>query len=97
MTGNATPAESIGVAISGAGRIGRLHARLIAREVPGLHVAGITDVNEVAARQLADELGVPVFDDSTQAVLLSQAVHESWPTDRLDAALQAYDKRRMTR
>jgi len=34
---------------------------------------------------------------ASQAALLSQAVTESWPTDRLDAALQAYDKRRMTR
>jgi len=34
---------------------------------------------------------------ASQAALLSQAVNESWPTDRLDAALQAYDKRRMTR
>ncbi|MBU6278401.1 MAG: phytanoyl-CoA dioxygenase family protein [Actinomycetales bacterium] len=34
---------------------------------------------------------------ASQAVLLSQAVTESWPTDRLDAALQAYDERRMTR
>jgi len=34
---------------------------------------------------------------ASQAALLSQAVNESWPTDRLDAALQAYDERRMTR
>jgi len=34
---------------------------------------------------------------ASQAALLSQAVTESWPTDRLDAALQAYDERRMTR
>lgn len=73
MTGDTTNQTStnhasIGIAISGAGRIGRLHARLIAREVPGLHVAGVTDVNEGAAQELADELGVPVFADSAQAV-----------------------------
>jgi len=34
---------------------------------------------------------------ASQAALLSQAVNESWPTDRLDAALQAYDERRMNR
>lgn len=34
---------------------------------------------------------------ASQAALLSQAVNESWPTDRLDAALQTYDERRMTR
>lgn len=34
---------------------------------------------------------------ASQAALLSQAVNESWPTDLLDAALQTYDERRMTR
>ena len=68
-----SPEPSIGVAISGAGRIGRLHARLIAREVPGLHVAGVTDVVASAAQDLADELSVPVFQDNAEA-LASQSV-----------------------
>lgn len=68
MTLTHQAALSIGIAICGAGRIGRLHARLIAREVPGLHVAGVTDVNQSAAQELADELAVPVFANTEQAV-----------------------------
>ncbi|MFM8351844.1 MAG: Gfo/Idh/MocA family oxidoreductase, partial [Actinomycetales bacterium] len=68
MTLTHQAAPSIGIAICGAGRIGRLHARLIAREVPGLHVAGVTDVNQSAAQELADELAVPVFTNTEQAV-----------------------------
>jgi myo-inositol 2-dehydrogenase/D-chiro-inositol 1-dehydrogenase len=52
----------IGIGILGAGRMGSIHARVIARSVPEARIAGIADVNLEAARQLAGELGeVPVF------------------------------------
>ena len=50
----------IRIGLVGAGRIGRLHARLIAFDVPGLVLAGVYDLSEEAARRLGDELGVAV-------------------------------------
>jgi myo-inositol 2-dehydrogenase/D-chiro-inositol 1-dehydrogenase len=43
----------------GAGRMGSIHARLIARSVPEAHLVGIADVNLPAARRLAAGLGGP--------------------------------------
>lgn len=43
----------------GAGRMGSIHARLIAAMVPEAHLAGIADVNVESARRLAAEVGEP--------------------------------------
>jgi myo-inositol 2-dehydrogenase/D-chiro-inositol 1-dehydrogenase len=52
----------VGIGIVGAGRMGSIHARLIARRVPEAILVGIADVNLPAAQRLADNLGgVPVF------------------------------------
>jgi myo-inositol 2-dehydrogenase/D-chiro-inositol 1-dehydrogenase len=45
------------IAVLGAGRIGRLHAELLARQVPGAELAGVYDVNPLLARELAAQLG----------------------------------------
>lgn len=50
-------------AVLGAGRIGRLHARNIARRVAGLELAVVADPSAEARRQIRDELGVAVADD----------------------------------
>jgi myo-inositol 2-dehydrogenase/D-chiro-inositol 1-dehydrogenase len=50
----------IRVGLLGAGRIGRLHARLLAREVPGLRLSAVYDVNSDAAAAVSRELGVGV-------------------------------------
>lgn len=50
----------IRVGVLGAGRIGRLHARLIAREVPGLALGAIFDVDPETAAAVAGELGAEV-------------------------------------
>jgi hypothetical protein len=42
-----------------AGRMGSIHARLIARSVPEALLVGIADVNLPAAQRLAGELGGP--------------------------------------
>lgn len=49
----------IGIGVVGAGRMGSIHARLIARSVPDATVAGIADLNLPAARRLAEEVGDP--------------------------------------
>lgn len=48
------------VAVIGCGRIGRLHAGLIARDVPGLVLACVADAMPLAAQAAAAETGVGV-------------------------------------
>jgi myo-inositol 2-dehydrogenase/D-chiro-inositol 1-dehydrogenase len=51
--------QRIGIGVVGAGRMGSIHARLIARSVPEARLVGIADVNLMAAQRLAEELGGP--------------------------------------
>ena len=51
-------AAPIGIAVLGTGRIGRLHAGLIAREVPGARLVVVSDVNPESAQACAADLGV---------------------------------------
>ena len=51
--------QRVGIGVVGAGRMGSIHARLIARTVPEAHLVGIADVNLPAAQRLAGELGGP--------------------------------------
>jgi myo-inositol 2-dehydrogenase/D-chiro-inositol 1-dehydrogenase len=53
-----TPTRRIGVI--GVGRIGRMHADLLARRVPGAAVAVVHDAHADSARAVGAELGVPV-------------------------------------
>lgn len=46
------------IGVMGCGRIGRMHAELIARQVPGAEVAAVYDVVDDAAAAVAQELGV---------------------------------------
>jgi myo-inositol 2-dehydrogenase/D-chiro-inositol 1-dehydrogenase len=48
------------VGVIGVGRIGRMHAELLARQVPDAAVGAIYDVHGDAAQLVADELRVPV-------------------------------------
>jgi myo-inositol 2-dehydrogenase/D-chiro-inositol 1-dehydrogenase len=50
----------IRIGFLGVGRIGSMHARLVAREVPGLETASVFDVNEEVATEVAQELGVEI-------------------------------------
>ena len=63
----------IRIGLVGTGRIGRMHARLIAREVPGLSLASVFDVGTASATEVAAELGVPAA-TSTDALMTSPAV-----------------------
>ncbi len=51
------------VGVIGAGRIGRLHAELLQREVPGAVVVAVSDVVAEAAERLARSLGDAVASD----------------------------------
>jgi myo-inositol 2-dehydrogenase/D-chiro-inositol 1-dehydrogenase len=55
------------IALIGAGRIGQIHARNIARH-PGAHLKWISDVNRDASRALAKELGAEATGDAGHAI-----------------------------
>jgi myo-inositol 2-dehydrogenase / D-chiro-inositol 1-dehydrogenase len=55
----ATAVLPLRVGVIGVGRIGRMHAGLLAREVPGAAVGAVYDAHEPLAREVASELGVP--------------------------------------
>jgi predicted dehydrogenase len=62
-------AARIGLAIIGAGRMGRGHARLIAAGAPEMRIVAIGDIDGAAARGLADEIGgATAFDDPSAAI-----------------------------
>lgn len=46
---------TVRIAVAGVGRIGRMHAGIIARDIEGAALAGVFDVNAEAAEQVADE------------------------------------------
>jgi myo-inositol 2-dehydrogenase / D-chiro-inositol 1-dehydrogenase len=50
----------LGIGIVGVGRIGAMHARLLASQVPGAALAAVNDAMPEAARAVGEELGVPV-------------------------------------
>ncbi len=49
--------SSVRIGVLGCGRIGRMHAELIARQVPSTQLAAVYDVVEAAAAAVAGELG----------------------------------------
>ncbi|MFH1468326.1 MAG: inositol 2-dehydrogenase [Pseudomonadota bacterium] len=62
------------VAVLGAGRIGRVHARTIATRVPGARVLAVADPHFEAAEALAAELGVPRAEADPLALIHDPAV-----------------------
>jgi myo-inositol 2-dehydrogenase / D-chiro-inositol 1-dehydrogenase len=55
-----TAVAPVRIGVIGVGRIGRMHAELLTRRIPGAAVAAVYDANEPAARDVADELGLHV-------------------------------------
>ncbi len=54
----------IGLAVFGAGRIGAVHARNVANQVPEATLIGVADINREAARQLVADVGVGRVDEA---------------------------------
>ena len=83
------------IGVMGCGRIGRMHAELIARQVPGAEVAAVYDVIDDAAAALAQELGVRqaaepaevIESDDVDAVAICTSTHTH--IDLLIASAQA--------
>ena len=56
------------IGVIGTGRIGRIHARHL-RDLPGVSLAALTDIDSDSARSLASDLGGAVVRESAQQVL----------------------------
>ena len=54
--------------VLGTGRIGRMHAELVARRVPGVTLAAVYDVNAEAATTVAASLSVPAAHDARELI-----------------------------
>jgi myo-inositol 2-dehydrogenase / D-chiro-inositol 1-dehydrogenase len=67
-----TAVAPLRIGVIGTGRIGRLHAELLARRVPGVALGPVYDVFAAAARDLGQALGAPVA-LSVEEVLESDA------------------------
>ena len=60
---SATTTGTLRIGVIGVGRIGRMHAALLQRQIPGATVASVHDPNEEFAREIAGLLGVPAAAD----------------------------------
>jgi myo-inositol 2-dehydrogenase/D-chiro-inositol 1-dehydrogenase len=95
MEATATAIAPLRIGVIGVGRIGRMHAGLLARQVPGAAVACVYDEHGESARSVADELGVPATDsvgellaaDDTDAVAICSSTDTH--ADLLVAAAEA--------
>ncbi len=62
-------AHTLKLGLIGAGRIGRLHAKLLTTSIPAATVMMVADVFEESARQCAESYHIPSFSRDYQAVL----------------------------
>jgi predicted dehydrogenase len=93
---NAAVTARVSLGLVGAGRMGSVHARLIAHAVPRARLAGIADVNVEAARRLAAEVGDPPVHASLDDMLASGSIDavlvatsSSWHLDAIRTAAGA--------
>ena len=69
----------IKVGVIGVGHLGQHHARILS-ELPGAELVGISDINEVAGKTMADKYSVPYYKDYKELVDKASAVSIVVPT-----------------
>ncbi len=85
------PPSPVRIVVLGAGRIGRMHAEMLARQIPGAALAGVYDIAADAAASVADDFGCPAFatlDDALAAPADAVAICTSTDT-HVDAMVAA--------
>ena len=60
--------ETLRIGVLGVGRIGRMHAELLERQVPGAAVTAVYDAYEPAAREVSARLGVPAAESAEELI-----------------------------
>jgi predicted dehydrogenase len=71
---------SVRVAVIGVGALGKHHARILA-ELPGAELAGVVDINEARAREIAGLVNVPWSTNASEMVGRVDAVTIAVPTE----------------
>lgn len=61
--------EKVNIGVIGVGRIGRLHARNLKYQVPGLKVLAVADIFEKSAREVASQLEIPIAEKDYRVLL----------------------------
>ncbi len=67
-------AERVKVGIIGAGRIGKLHAENLCFRVPEIDVVAIADIFEDAAKNCAQECGIPKYYADPRKIIEDKAI-----------------------
>ena len=76
-----TAVAPLRIGVIGVGRIGRLHATLLAGRVPGAAVAGVFDAHGEVAESAAAELGVPAAESAEALIADADAIAICSSTD----------------
>ncbi len=61
--------RKVNIGVIGAGRIGRIHARNLKFQIPGVKIIAIADVVIESAKKLAGELEIPVYEEDYHRLL----------------------------
>ena len=61
--------RKVNMAVIGTGRIGRIHARNLKYRIPGAKLRAVADVDAASARNLADELEIPICETDYHRLL----------------------------
>ena len=84
--------STLNVGLIGAGRIGRLHAEHLSNRIPNVKLLMVTDANESAARDCANQFQIPECGSDLQKLIQHpdiRAVVVCSPTNTHSAIIQA--------